>query len=166
MLSQIFRRYLYVQISPQRLTVRDVSSGQSISEVPEIAIQRPASGKAKVLAIGADARAAAANDHTQVLNPFAHPRSLISDFTVAALVIESFVKRAQGGALFQRKPAVVMHPLGHHDGGLTQLEIRAIQELAMGAGASEVHVWQGPDLSDEQIRSGDYPATGSMLTDA
>ncbi|QTN21486.1 rod shape-determining protein [Rhizobacter sp. AJA081-3] len=163
MLAQFFKRYLYIQLSAQRVTVRDPSKHEVLSEVPEIAIQRPATGKAKVLAVGSAARGTAGEVDTQVFNPFAHPRSLVSDFTVAEQVLKVFVKRAQGDSILQPSPVVIMHPLGQHEGGLTQVELRAIRELALGAGASEVHIWQGPELTDEQVLSGEYPATGSMF---
>lgn len=163
MLAQFFKQFLYIQLSPERITVRDPKTEQVVSEVPEVAIQHPSSGKAKILAVGSAARQAASQPDTQVLNPFAHPRSLVSDFTVAEQVLKAFVSRVRGSAFFQPQPIVIVHPLGHHEGGLTQVEIRALRELALGSGASEAHVWQGPHLTNEQVLSGDYPTTGTML---
>jgi len=165
MLAQFFKRYLYIQLSPQRVTVRDPNSQQVVAEVPEIAIQHPATGKAKVLAVGSAARAAAGEPDTEIVNAFAHPRSLISDFTVAELVLKNFVSRARGNSLLQPNPIAIVHPLGQHEGGLTQVELRAFRELALGAGASEVRIWQGPQLTDQQVLSGEYPATGGMLVE-
>ncbi len=48
-------------------------------------------------------------------------------------------------------PRTLLHPLETIDGGLTQIEERAFQELAIGAGASKVKVWSGPALSDAQV---------------
>ncbi len=50
---------VYIQLSPERITLRNAKTGETLSEVPRIAV-----------ATGADA-----------INPFAHPRSLVSDFT-------------------------------------------------------------------------------------
>lgn len=160
-----FAGRLYVQLSPERLTVRNPKSGQTISEVPEAAIGGPAGRPAQLLATGSAARAAAAAAPGVTLaNPFAHPRSLLSDFTTAQAVLKSFVRRAAGkSAWMQAAPIIVMHPLGEHAGGLTQIELRALRELAFGAGASEVILWQGPELGDEQLLSLQLPAEGQRL---
>ena len=165
MLDQFFKQYIYVQLSPERVAVRDPKTHESVAEVPEVAIQHPSTGKATILAVGSAARGAAGTPHTEVLNPFAHPRSLVSDFTVAEQVLKAFFRRVRGRSLLQPSPMVIVHPLGEHKGGLTQVELRAFRELALGAGASEVHIWQGPQLTDEQVLSGEYPATGRMLSE-
>ena len=163
MLKAFFEQHLYIQLSPQRVLVRDPKSGQAVDEVPEIAVQRPSGGKATVLAVGAAARAAAAQPDTTVANPFAHPRSLVSDFTLAELVLKAFVRRVFGSKrLFLPSPTSVIHPLGEHAGGLTQVELRALRELALGAGAASVKVWQGPTLTDAQLLSGEFPPGGQV----
>lgn len=45
---------VYVQISPERLTVRNVKTGASISEVPEVAIAHDP--KTNIVGVGAEAR--------------------------------------------------------------------------------------------------------------
>jgi rod shape-determining protein MreB and related proteins len=61
---------LYIKVSPDRLTVRNVKTGAEIAEVPEIAIG--SSGKKKtILAVGTQARAAAASAQSaELVNPF------------------------------------------------------------------------------------------------
>src|SRR4051812_24484747 len=81
---------LYVQISPELLCIRNVRTGQSICEVPELALSE--GPKPQVLGIGAQARLAAQGRAAKVVNPFAHPRSLISDFTVSELLLKTFVR--------------------------------------------------------------------------
>jgi rod shape-determining protein MreB len=163
MFQAFFNPRLYIQLSPERVLVRDPTSGRAIDEVPEIAIQHPPGGKITMLAVGREARGAAGQPHTTVHNPFAHPRSLVSDFTVAEQVLRAFIRRLHGGrVVFLPSPVVVMHPLGEHAGGLTQVELRAMRELALGAGARKVHLWQGPALTDEQLLSGAFPAGGRL----
>lgn len=89
MLAQFFKRNLYIQLSAERVTVRDPSKHQVLSELLKIAIQRPATGKDKVLAVGSAARGAAGTNDTQIFYSFAHPRSRVSDFTVAEQVLIS-----------------------------------------------------------------------------
>lgn len=167
MLKAFFTRPLYIQLSPQRVLVRDPKSGRFVDEVPEIAVSRPPGGKATIVAVGAEARMAAAQAGAQLHNPFAHPRSLVSDFTLASELLKAFVHRVGGGGLrFMPSPAIVLHPLGEHEGGLTQIELRALREMAFGVGATEVQLWQGPPLTDEQLLSGEFPPSGRVLNEA
>ena len=165
MLKDFFTQRLYIQLSPERVLVRDPKTGRNVDEVPEIAIQRPPGGKATVLAVGAEARGAAALAGALTHNPFAHPRSLVSDFTLAQQLLKALAGRVvQGRLRWAPNPEIVIHPLGDHAGGLTQVEIRSLQELAFGLGASGVQVWQGPALTDEQLLSGEFPDNGTFLS--
>lgn len=154
-----FMPTLYVQLSPERLTVRNVRTGVSISEIPELAITRDP--KLRILGVGAEARLQASS--VEIVNPFAHPRSLVSDFTAGEQVLKGFLRRVQSGSIFAVSPKVVMHPLGDPEGGFTQVEIRAFQEMAFGAGAAKVTVWQGRMLSDQELMSGQFPMDGRVL---
>lgn len=44
-----------------------------------------------------------------------------------------------------------MHPLEMTEDGLSTVEIRVLQELAAGAGASWSHVWIGRELTDQEV---------------
>lgn len=157
-----FKPVVYVQISPDRLTVRNVKSGEAISEIPEVAIS--GTPKSKVLGVGARARVSAADAGTSasIVNPFAHPRTLVSDFTVAEHLIKEFLRRLLGTSLLSISPVIVVHPLGDPAGGFTQVELRAFRELAVGAGASEVIVWLGHSLTDQEILSRTFPSDGKV----
>jgi rod shape-determining protein MreB len=147
---------IYVRISPERLTLKNLKSGEVIAEVPEVAISAPP--RPRVLAVGPQARMAAAAQAAQVVNPFAHPRSLVSDFAVAEQVLRHYLRRIQGKSLLALAPAVVMHPLGAPEGGFTQVERRAFREMALGAGASEAVVWIGRVLADHEVLSRQFPS--------
>jgi rod shape-determining protein MreB len=153
-----FRPVIYVQISPERVTLKNLRSGESISEVPELAVSAPP--KQKLLAIGAQARIAASAELAQVVNPFAHPRSLVSDFTLAEQLIKHQLARILGNPLLRIAPDVVIHPLGDPAGGFTQVERRAFREMAFGAGASKVLVWTGRPLTDQEILAKQPPSGG------
>lgn len=158
-----FTPTLYVQLSPDRLTLRNPKTGAALSEPPEVAIEP--GPKAKLVAVGATARAAGAGSAAvQVLNPFAHPRSLVSDFTVGEQVLKAFVRRLLGRGLWTPAPRIVLHPQGDPAGGYTQVEIRALHEMALGAGASQVVVWQGRGLTDAELLSRSFPTEGRVLS--
>jgi len=159
-----FKPPLYIRLSPVRLTVRNVKTGEFISEPPEIAISR--GPKEKILGVGDEAALHRSSKSAQVINPFAHPRSMMSDFTAGQAVVKAFVRKLRKSGLFAPAPRVVFHPQGDPAGGFTQVEIRAFREMALGAGASDVIVWQGQDLSDAQVLSRHYPPTGRVLDEA
>ena len=147
-----FSPLLYIKVAPDRVTVRNVKTGAEIAEVPEIAIGVLGRKKA-ILAVGAPARAAASAQAGELVNPFNHPRTLVGDFTAAEQVLKAFVRRLQSSSWFAPAPRVVMHPLGSPAGGFTQVERRALREMALGAGAAEVVLWVGRELSDQEVQS-------------
>src|SRR4051812_10058851 len=124
---------LYVQVSPKLLTARNVRNQNSISEIPEVAIDQ--GPKAHIVAVGAEAKKWKGKPNMLVVNPFSHPRSMVSDFTVAEQLLKAFVRKALGSSLVQLSPKMVIHPLGEPAGGFTQVEYRAFREMAISAGA-------------------------------
>jgi len=162
MFLDIFKPVIYVQLSPERLTVRNAKTGKAISEVPEVAITRES--KTKIVGVGAEVRSLKSSPSVEIINPFAHPRTLVSDFTVGEQVLKAFLRRLQGDSIFAISPKVVLHPLGNPDGGFTQIEIRALVEMAYGSGASQVTVWQGRALIDQELLSGKFPSGGQVLS--
>ena len=80
---------------------------------------------------------------------FSHPRMLVGNFTAAQACLKPLLAKARGSGLILSTP-VLMHPLEKNEGGLSQIEERLLQELAIGAGASRVVVWQGAALDDAE----------------
>ncbi|CAG0945167.1 hypothetical protein ANRL1_02169 [Anaerolineae bacterium] len=161
MLSSL-KPVFYVQVSPERLAIRNAKTGEHIAEPPEVAIAYEP--KAKIIAVGSGARGHLATGSVKVVNPFGHPRSLVSDFTVGEQLLKAFLRRMQGRSVLAIAPRVVLHLQGNPAGGFTQVEIRAFHEMAFSAGASEVVVWQGRSLSDQELISGQFPSEGQVLS--
>jgi len=160
-LLRYFRPIVYVTLQPNMLSVRDVESGRTVAEPPLAAISREP--KKRLLGVGEAARVAAATQPADLVNPFTHPRSLLSDFTVAEVVIKGFMKKLFDGRLFTGAPIVVLHPRVNPEGGFTQIEIRALRELAIGAGASKGIVWHGRDLTKDELLSLKFGSGGEVL---
>ena len=79
---------------------------------------------------------------------YSHPRALVGNFTNAELLIKSLTKKMGGFTA----PSIVVHPLERIEGGLTQIEERAIQELAHGgANGRKVFVHTGAQLTDAEV---------------
>lgn len=161
-LLSAFSSTLYVQLAPDRLSVRDPKSGASFSEPPEVAIAHEP--KANILGIGAAARLRAGEASVEIVNPFGHPRSLVSDFTVGEQLLKAAFRSVRRSSFLSVAPRVIMHPQGDPVGGFTQVEIRAFHEMALGAGAREVKVWQGRSLTDQEVLAGTFPAGGKVLS--
>ena len=154
-----FRPVLYVQISPERVTLRNVQTGAMLAERPEVLIRT--SPKVTVLAFGDNVKWAVREEpDAKVVNPFAHPRTLFSDYTVAELLLKGMVRRMPGRSRLMPSPLIVVHPLGEPAGGYTQIERRVARELAMGAGAGEIIVWEGRALTDQEVLTRQFPAGG------
>jgi rod shape-determining protein MreB len=155
------RSTVYVQLHPERLTVRHVQSGRSVSGPPIAAIS--AAAKRAVVAVGEAALTASAAGPVQIVNPFKHPRTILADFTVGELVLKGFLRKLFEGRLFARSPVLVLHPRIDPEGGFTQIEIRALRELAIGAGAERVLVWKGRELLDQELLELRFPSGGEVL---
>ena len=166
MLDRFFKPVLYVRIAPDRIRLRAPQSGGTIDEPPLVAIVD--TGKKKTIAaVGHEAAKLRGHAGTTVLNPFDHPRVAVGDFVLAEQMLKFFTRKLFPGTWFLPAPTVVMHAERNFDGGLTDLEVRALQELALGGtGASRAIVWQGPALGDEQLARLDLPTTGEVLADS
>jgi rod shape-determining protein MreB len=161
MMLSFLQSTVYVQLHPERLTVRHVQSGRSVSGPPIAAIT--SGPKPELVAVGDAARTPPPDKQVRVLNPFKHPRTLLADFTLGEQVLKAFMKKLFEGNLFARAPVVVLHPRIDPQGGFTQIEIRALHELALGSGASKVIIWQGRELQDQELRDLNFSSGGTVL---
>ena len=85
--------------------------------------------------------------------PFTTQRMLIGDFTAAQHALKIALKKVSNRRIFSVSPHMVIQPLEKIEGGLCEIEERIIREIAIGAGASKVVVWVGPELSDSQVKA-------------
>lgn len=84
---------------------------------------------------------------------FSHPRTVLGDFIVAEKALTEAFKEAWPNRLLAPRPQVIMHPRELLEGGLTMIEERALQELALGAGARQVKVWTGAELDKAAVEA-------------
>jgi hypothetical protein len=80
---------------------------------------------------------------------FKSPRTLIGNFTSAEKEYREGVRKVRRGLL---SPWVLMHPMELTQGGVTQVEARALIELAAGSGSRRVGVWEGEELLGDRVR--------------
>lgn len=158
---RIFRPTVYALLDPERLEVRDVRSGRRYAARPVGAVlDGPIP---KVVRVGDDALTASAGRPLRIVNPFKHPRVLVADLTLGQQVLRGFLEKLYPFALLLRQPVVVLHPRVDPEGGFTEIEIRALHELARGAGASRVLVWHGRELLPRELLSLQLTSGGKVL---
>jgi rod shape-determining protein MreB len=155
------RPTVYAQLHPDRLSVRDVRTGRSYAARPLGAVL--AGPVRRVVRIGDDALTASAGRPLEIVNPFKHPRMLIGEFTLGQQVLKGFLRKLYASSLLSRRPVLVLHPRIDPEGGFTEIEIRALHELALGAGASRVLVWQGRELLQRELLSLQLTSGGKLL---
>jgi len=86
----------------------------------------------------------------KVLNPFSHPRIIVSNFTYAEKVLQYAIHGFYESRFLRPSPRMIIHPLHKLEGGLTQVEHRIVIELAIGAGAREGFVYVGERINFQQ----------------
>jgi len=138
-----FGTVLYVQIWEKRIKVTNITTKDIFDEKALVAVKSE-KGKKSIEALGNNA-SLVTNTNTIVSEPFSHKRLLLSDFTLAEILLQHIFSTLQKGK-FGVRPRVVIHPMEKTDGGLGQIEIRAFRDLAIGAGARETKVYQGKEL--------------------
>jgi rod shape-determining protein MreB len=151
---------LYLKLSSQRISGLLLPSGKIFDEPPVLALQI-LKGKREAIAVGHAAAKLQGQPQVEILNGFDHPRSLLADFAIAEKTLQLLVRQIAGKTFL--KPEVVLHPLEHLEGGLTQMERRGLYELCRGAGANKVHLWTGRELTAEELRSRQFPTDGGSL---
>ena len=115
-----------------------------------------------MLGFGARANLVASTSNEKlILNGFDHPRSIIGDFEVAEATLRFFIQMVNAPKKkFFYVPTLVIHPLEKLDGGLTQVEARALEDMGYRASANKVFVWDGRELKDEEVVSLKFPPKG------
>lgn len=161
-LRNAFANTLYVRLSAELLSVRQVESNFLFADEPLVALAEK-KGKKMVIACGKEALALANQPNIIIANGFKHPRTIIADFAIAELTLSYFVKQAIKQRKFQPSPLMVIHPVDEFEGGLTQVEIRAFMELCSMVGARQVYVWQGRELTTQELQTLSFPLDAGKL---
>lgn len=140
-----FETVLYVQIWETKIKVTNISTREVFEEKALVAI-RTQDGKQIIEAVGNNA-SLITDENITIFKPFSHKRLLPSNFTTAEILLQHSFNLLLKKQRVIFRPRVVIHPMEKTDGGLGQIEIRAFRELAISAGARNVKVHQGKELS-------------------
>ncbi len=139
-----FGTTLYVQIWEHRLKITNIQTLKVIDEKPLLKVDKHKHSAKKIMAYGNYPSA-------EGINPFSHPRTLLSDFYVAEKLLKHLFNRSIQKRFYTPSPRIVFHPMEKTDGGLTMIEERAFTELGLSAGANRVVVYVGRELIPSQI---------------
>ncbi len=150
MFNKIFNNLsltIYVQIWADRIKATEINSGKIYDEKPFIAIKKNTKGEETITVVGSNAELLKNDSGVKVINPFSHPRTLISNFMAAQKLLQYIIHSLSKQTFLLISPLIVIHPMEKLEGGLTQIEFRAFKELALGAGSRDSVVYQGAELS-------------------
>ena len=160
LINRMFKSTLYVRIRRNKISVRFVEKKREVTDQPIVGMN----GKNRILAVGEEANSHKyKNIHDyRVLNGFDHPRTIIGQFDIADAALRYLMKRTVSSRAFVR-PVIVFHPKDDYEGGLSQIEVRALRDMGEHVGGREVHIWVGRDLTDEELQSGKFPEYEGQL---
>lgn len=139
------RRIVYIRIASNRIIMQS-NDGLHWEAHPEVGIS--SKGKDEVIAVIKDGEAFYQDSMTvsRWVNPFAHPRTIFADFTVGEKLVQHGIRSMIGGFASASPALGIIHPLEKTEGGLTEIERRALKEMGLGAGFRECRVYTGPEL--------------------
>lgn len=133
----------YLRVNRERVSVRNVSTGNAVEVTPKLGLDTSNT----ILSVGDPVDPSA----VRVLMPFQHPRILIEDFTGGEKIVQYAFLKLFGNKAIRPSPIVLVHPDLKLDGGLTQIEARALREMVEGAGARRVYLHYGRPLTDQEV---------------
>lgn len=156
-LRGVFSRDLLIELSESCLSVQSFSGGGSFECEPVMALETSDEGLT-IVAIGQEAHQYQGPQYRKV-NPFSHPRSFVGDVRLAEKVLQHAVSKLHSKG-FRAAPRVVVHQLMKTEDGLTDIEVRVLRELALGAGAREVVIHLGGRIDPKMRRFNDVKEEG------
>jgi len=135
----------YVRLNRRRITVRNIATGAQFECTACLSIN----DSKTIVSVGEPISPNA----TSTIWPFKHPRILIEDFTAAEKLIRHALRQLTKARIIQPSPIVIVHPDLDLEGGITQIESRALMEIAEACGARKVHVHYGRQLTDQEVQN-------------
>ncbi|GAA6134616.1 YjaA family stress response protein [Oceaniserpentilla sp. 4NH20-0058] len=86
--------------------------------------------------------------HENANSAFSTARLLVGEFSIAEALLKKLFQQIMKSHWLIKKPCVLVQPLEQVDGGLSEVEDKLFKELALGAGAINVMLYTGKELSD------------------
>ncbi len=161
LINKLFKNTVYVEFSAEWISLKHVETGKTIEDKPLLAVKKNRKGKNVVVAVGSEVEQMKTDSEVVVHNGFSHPRVCINDFEIAQATLMYFLRKLLNKKVIIR-PIMIIHPKGKLEGGLSQIEDRALKELASAVGAQKSYIWIGQKLKDVELISLNFPDQEDM----
>lgn len=156
---KLFSSDIGIDLGTTNTLVYVAGSGIVISEPTVVALNHKTG---QIVAIGSEAKKMIGRTpaHISAIRPLVD--GVISDFEVTEEMLAYFIKKVQKdkAKLFARPRVVVGVP-----SGITNVEVRAVRDAAINAGAREVHIIEEPMAAAIGVRLPVREPVGNMIID-
>lgn len=165
---EAFRQRLLIRVSHDRVSIRDVVRGSIVGGRAALATSDDPDKPRIILAVGDDAMNTALGRQVRVWPVFPDPETLIADARIGALVLQHFVRGLHPGRLFHPPVRTAVLHLPDCRAGIDEARrnyasaeiqslVRILDDSVM---CPRLAIWEGPNLSDEQVRTLALPDNG------
>lgn len=153
---QILRGYfttiVYVQIWKEQIKITSSIDQTALIEPAVIAVEKSLSNAKKLMYVGEKALARSNIEDLELVYPFKKNKHLINDFDAAETLLTNLLSKTYSSRLFLKpSPQIIIHPMDINEIEVSQVEYRALLELALGSGARDAAVYTGSELLIEDI---------------
>lgn len=138
-LSRVFSNDMAIDLGTANTLVYVRGKGVILSEPSVVAVKMDLRRGPRIVAVGADAKKMVGRtpDNIKAIRPMKD--GVIADFEVTEAMLKHFIFRIHKRRMFVKPRIVVCVPAG-----VTQVEMRAVQEAAESAGARDVYLIEEP----------------------
>ncbi len=151
-LNDYFTAIVYVQIWKEQIKVTSSTSQTPLIEPAVIAAKDTFTNTKQLMSVGNEAITHSNIEGFELVYPFKNNKHLINDFDAAEALLTKLLSQTNStGRLFKPSPFIVIHPMEINEIDISQVEYRALLELALGAGARDAAVYIGSELLIEDI---------------
>jgi MreB/Mbl protein len=158
---------VYLRIQRDFLAIRVIGrkgAGGYYEDIPQFAYHTHSK---KEVAYGSEATPYAEMRGYEVARVFHHPRLAIHDLENTEKVLRYFLDKALHSRMPFRRLNFVIHLLDTWEGGLTDLEKRALDEVSRGIGARGIVLCTGPDeMTETEVIDLTRPLRGNEFYEA
>ena len=140
----------YIQIWSDRIKVTDIKTGSFYDENALVSLIKDNKNEMTIIEEIGDSVLELSKGNRKIIEPFKHPRVLISDFSAGEKVVQHAFQKIYGHSFLSPTPIAIIQPMEKLEGGLTLIEDKALRELAIGAGAHKVFIHTGSTLSSHE----------------
>lgn len=156
--SNLFINTYYIRVDADRLRIDALGQRPGFDDAASLAHE--IRGPQRIVAVGRAAEALSDTPGIVVVRPFAHPRVAVDRYRAAERLMQYGMRSLQksgGWRLLRPIAQAILHPLRPFPGGLSDVERRALIELAENAGARRVAIHEGRELSESEVSTYVFP---------